>query len=76
MVAATTSHPYLPNTTSTNFQDGYPFLVTSVESLEAVQETISILASDEGNGLQVPEWRMKKVTMERRVILLKKFRFW
>lgn len=64
MVDATPSHPHLPKTTSAKFQDGYPFLVASVESLVAVEDVIHELANDETNKLG-DEWKSRALEMER-----------
>jgi hypothetical protein len=64
MVDATPSHPDLPKTTSAKFQDGYPFLVASVESLVAVQNVVHELAKDESHKLN-EEWKSKSLEMER-----------
>lgn len=64
MVDATPSHPHLPKTTSAKFQDGYPFLVASVESLVAVEDVVHELAEDETNKLG-DEWKSRSLEMER-----------
>jgi uncharacterized protein len=66
MVKATKTHPDLPRTTSAKFQDGYPFLVTSVESLLEVQDVVQDLVKDKNNGLN-SEWKSKDVVMERSI---------
>jgi len=64
MVEATSSHPELPKTTSARFQDGYPFLVASVESLHAVQDVVQNLAKEVGSQL-TEDWKSKPLEMAR-----------
>lgn len=64
MVDATPSHPDLPKTTSAMFQDGYPFLIASVESLLAVQSVVQDLAKSDDSALS-EEWKAKGLEMER-----------
>jgi hypothetical protein len=64
MVDATPSHPNLPKTTSAKFQDGYPFLIASVESLLSVRDVVQELAKDKGSSIG-EEWKGKDLEMER-----------
>jgi len=65
-IRKTESHPTLEGTAA--FQDGYPLLLASTESLEGVQNCIRAAANGEGqfqvSGID-PKWKDEDVIMER-----------
>lgn len=68
-VGKTSTHPNLKATAV--FQDGYPLLLASTESLKDVQDKIS-LAAKKGKdfvvgGMDYSKWQTGEVTMERYV---------
>ncbi|KZS93039.1 hypothetical protein SISNIDRAFT_466407 [Sistotremastrum niveocremeum HHB9708] len=63
-VQATTTHADLPSFSTAVFQDGYPLLVASTESLSAVQTQLRTLAMQDNSPFDV-QWRDKPIPMER-----------
>lgn len=67
-VQATTTHVDLPSFSTAVFQDGYPLLVASTESLSAVQTQLRTLVMQDNSPFDV-QWRDKPIPMERSGIL-------